>query len=165
MLCVDTRNLSLVTQITFHMQIESAVFLLCRTLINIYKVQPMPAIKKVGISLFFILVEYVCDETQRNPPTRQFFTSCIEILGQVSIFSSIVCLTLTLLPADIKCLEPSEACKITSKLLSHSSLSKLCNVHSISDSSGLHACKIKTVYLRCLLSTERCSLLITCYAN
>lgn len=69
----------------------------------------MPAIKKVGISLFFILVEYVCDETQRNPPTRQFFTSCIEILGQVSIFSSIVCLTLTLLPADIECLEPSEA--------------------------------------------------------
>ncbi|XP_015703684.1 ectopic P granules protein 5 homolog isoform X3 [Coturnix japonica] len=55
------------------------------TLINIYKVQPMPAIKKVGISLFFIMVEYVCDETQRNPPTRQFFTSCIEILGQVFI--------------------------------------------------------------------------------
>ncbi|XP_074877348.1 ectopic P granules protein 5 homolog isoform X2 [Buteo buteo] len=54
-------------------------------LINIYKVQPMPAIKKVGISLFFMLVEYVCDETQRNPPTRQFFTSCIEILGQVFI--------------------------------------------------------------------------------
>uniref|UniRef100_A0A669Q1T4 Ectopic P-granules autophagy protein 5 homolog n=1 Tax=Phasianus colchicus TaxID=9054 RepID=A0A669Q1T4_PHACC len=55
------------------------------TLINIYKVQPMPAIKKVGISLFFVVVEYVCDETQRNPPTRQFFTSCIEILGQVFI--------------------------------------------------------------------------------
>ncbi|KAM7077500.1 LOW QUALITY PROTEIN: ectopic P granules protein 5 homolog [Ciconia maguari] len=54
-------------------------------LINIYKVQPMPAIKKVGISLFFTLVEYVCDETQCSPPTRQFFTSCIEILGQVFI--------------------------------------------------------------------------------
>ncbi|NXK38181.1 EPG5 protein, partial [Piprites chloris] len=54
-------------------------------LINIYKLQPIPAIKKVGISLFFTLVEYVCDETQRNPPTRQFFTSCIEILGQVFI--------------------------------------------------------------------------------
>ncbi|NXN50253.1 EPG5 protein, partial [Rynchops niger] len=54
-------------------------------LINIYKMQPMPAIKEVGISLFFTLVEYVCDETQRNPPTRQFFTSCIEILGQVFI--------------------------------------------------------------------------------
>ncbi|NXY88789.1 EPG5 protein, partial [Alcedo cyanopectus] len=54
-------------------------------LINIYKVQPIPAIKKVGISLFFTFVEYVCDETQRNPPTRQFFTSCIEILGQVFI--------------------------------------------------------------------------------
>ncbi|NXA34681.1 EPG5 protein, partial [Eudromia elegans] len=54
-------------------------------LINIYKVQPLPAIQKVGISLFFTLVEYVCDETQRNPPTRQFFSSCIEILGQVFI--------------------------------------------------------------------------------
>ncbi|KFV98538.1 Ectopic P granules protein 5, partial [Eurypyga helias] len=54
-------------------------------LINIYRVQAMPAIKKVGISLFFTLVEYVCDQTQRSPPTRQFFTSCIEILGQVFI--------------------------------------------------------------------------------
>ncbi|NXW44656.1 EPG5 protein, partial [Nyctiprogne leucopyga] len=59
--------------------------LIIMALINIYKVQPMPAIKKVGISLFFMLVDYVCDETQRNPPTRQFFTSCIEILGQVFI--------------------------------------------------------------------------------
>ncbi|XP_030323198.1 ectopic P granules protein 5 homolog isoform X2 [Calypte anna] len=57
-------------------------------LVNMYKVQPMPAIKQVGTSLFFTLVEYVCDETQRNPPTRLFFTSCIEILGQVFIAGS-----------------------------------------------------------------------------
>ncbi|KYO28856.1 ectopic P granules protein 5 homolog isoform X1 [Alligator mississippiensis] len=54
-------------------------------LINIYKVQPMPGIQKVGISLFFAVVEFVCAETQRHPPTKQFFTSCIEILGQVFI--------------------------------------------------------------------------------
>ncbi|NXU49867.1 EPG5 protein, partial [Turnix velox] len=51
-------------------------------LVNIYKVQPVHAVKKVGISLFFTLVDFVCEETQRNPPTRQFFTSCIEVLGQ-----------------------------------------------------------------------------------
>uniref|UniRef100_A0A8C3K5N0 Ectopic P-granules autophagy protein 5 homolog n=1 Tax=Calidris pygmaea TaxID=425635 RepID=A0A8C3K5N0_9CHAR len=67
------------------LELNLGLFSLDMALINIYKVQPMPAIKKVGISLFFTLVEYVCDETQRNPPTRQFFTSCIEILGQVFI--------------------------------------------------------------------------------
>lgn len=50
---------------------------------NAYKLQPTPGVQKVGISLFFTVVDYVSDETQRHPPTRQFFTSCIEILGQV----------------------------------------------------------------------------------
>ncbi|CAM4569444.1 unnamed protein product [Caretta caretta] len=54
-------------------------------LINIYKVRPTSTIQKVGISLFFAVIDFVCDETQRHPPTRQFFTSCIEILGQVFI--------------------------------------------------------------------------------
>uniref|UniRef100_A0A670YTE5 Ectopic P-granules 5 autophagy tethering factor n=1 Tax=Pseudonaja textilis TaxID=8673 RepID=A0A670YTE5_PSETE len=54
-------------------------------LINIYKLQPTPRIQRIGISLFFAVVEYVCDETQRHPPSRQFFTSCIEVLGQVFI--------------------------------------------------------------------------------
>ncbi|XP_029142175.1 ectopic P granules protein 5 homolog, partial [Protobothrops mucrosquamatus] len=54
-------------------------------LINIYKLQPSPRIQRIGISLFFAIVEYVSDETQRHPPSRQFFTSCIEILGQVFI--------------------------------------------------------------------------------
>ncbi|TFK08050.1 histone H1.0 [Platysternon megacephalum] len=54
-------------------------------LINIYKRQPTSRIQKVGISLFFAVIDFVCDETQRHPPTRQFFTSCIEILGQVFI--------------------------------------------------------------------------------
>ncbi|KAG8131299.1 hypothetical protein E2320_017821, partial [Naja naja] len=51
-------------------------------LVNIYKLQPTPRIQRIGISLFFAVVEYVCDETQRHPPSRQFFTSCIEVLGQ-----------------------------------------------------------------------------------
>ncbi|XP_074851932.1 ectopic P granules protein 5 homolog isoform X3 [Carettochelys insculpta] len=54
-------------------------------LINIYKMQPTSRIQKVGISLFFAVIDFVSDETQRHPPTRQFFTSCIEILGQVFI--------------------------------------------------------------------------------
>ncbi|GAB1301887.1 Ectopic P granules protein 5 homolog [Apodemus speciosus] len=56
-----------------------------RALVNTYKLQPTPGVQKVGISLFFTVVDYVSDETQRHPPTRQFFTSCIEILGQVFI--------------------------------------------------------------------------------
>ncbi|XP_039200472.1 ectopic P granules protein 5 homolog isoform X2 [Crotalus tigris] len=57
-------------------------------LINIYKLQPSPRIQRIGISLFFAIVEYVSDETQRHPPSRQFFTSCIEILGQVFIMGT-----------------------------------------------------------------------------
>lgn len=52
---------------------------------NAYQSQPTPGVQKVGISLFFTVVDYVSDETQRHPPTRQFFTSCIEILGQVRL--------------------------------------------------------------------------------
>ncbi|XP_037364483.1 ectopic P granules protein 5 homolog isoform X1 [Talpa occidentalis] len=58
---------------------------LITALVNAYKLQPTPGVQKVGISLFFTVVDYVSDETQRHPPTRQFFTSCIEILGQVFI--------------------------------------------------------------------------------
>lgn len=56
-----------------------------RALVNTYKLQPTPGVQKVGIGLFFTVVDYVSDETQRHPPTRQFFTSCIEILGQVRL--------------------------------------------------------------------------------
>ncbi|XP_028915803.1 ectopic P granules protein 5 homolog isoform X2 [Ornithorhynchus anatinus] len=67
--------------------VEAAVHAenLITALVNAYKLHPTPGIQEVGISLFFAVVEYVCDETQRHPPTRQFFTSCIEILGQVFI--------------------------------------------------------------------------------
>ncbi|XP_061469566.1 ectopic P granules protein 5 homolog isoform X3 [Rhineura floridana] len=67
--------------------VEAAVHMenFITALINIYKLQSTPGIHRVGISLFFAVVEFVCDETQRHPPARQFFTSCIEILGQVFI--------------------------------------------------------------------------------
>ncbi|XP_069885334.1 ectopic P granules protein 5 homolog isoform X2 [Dipodomys merriami] len=67
--------------------VEAAVHAenLITALVNAYKLQPILGLQKVGISLFFTVVDYVSDETQRHPPTRQFFTSCIEILGQVFI--------------------------------------------------------------------------------
>ncbi|KAM8960937.1 ectopic P granules protein 5 homolog [Pelodytes ibericus] len=67
--------------------IETAVHLenFITALVNAYKVQSPLEIQKIGIGTFFAVVEFVCDETQRHPPSRQFFTSCIEILGQVFI--------------------------------------------------------------------------------
>ncbi|XP_072849080.2 ectopic P granules protein 5 homolog isoform X1 [Pogona vitticeps] len=67
--------------------VEAAVHMenFITALINLYKRQPVPGIQRVGINMFFSVVEFVCEETQRHPPTRQFFTSCIEILGQVFI--------------------------------------------------------------------------------
>ncbi|EDL09441.1 mCG125522, isoform CRA_c [Mus musculus] len=67
--------------------VEAAVHAenLITALVNTYKLQPTPGVQKLGISLFFTVVDHVSDETQRHPPTRQFFTSCIEILGQVFV--------------------------------------------------------------------------------
>ncbi|XP_076853684.1 ectopic P granules protein 5 homolog [Brachyhypopomus gauderio] len=55
------------------------------TLVNAYKLHPSPAFQKAGIAAFYQIVSFVCEDTQRHPPTRQFFTSCVEILGQVFI--------------------------------------------------------------------------------
>ncbi|XP_073485440.1 ectopic P granules protein 5 homolog [Aquarana catesbeiana] len=67
--------------------IETAVHLenFITALVNAYKGHSPVEIQKIGIGTFFAVVEFVCDETQRHPPSRQFFTSCIEILGQVFI--------------------------------------------------------------------------------
>lgn len=43
--------------------------------------------QKVGITAFYQIVSLICEDTQRHPPTRQFFTSCVEILGQVEFFT------------------------------------------------------------------------------
>ncbi|XP_062874034.1 ectopic P granules protein 5 homolog [Trichomycterus rosablanca] len=55
------------------------------SLVNSYKLHSLPAMQKVGIAAFYQIVAFICDDIQRHPPTRQFFTSCVEILGQVFI--------------------------------------------------------------------------------
>uniref|UniRef100_A0A8C6PTP5 Ectopic P-granules autophagy protein 5 homolog (C. elegans) n=1 Tax=Nothobranchius furzeri TaxID=105023 RepID=A0A8C6PTP5_NOTFU len=52
-------------------------------LVNIYKAQKSPAVQQVGVSAFYQVVSFVCEDTLRHPPTRQYLSSCVEILGQV----------------------------------------------------------------------------------
>lgn len=48
-----------------------------------YKAQKSPAAQHVGVTAFYLVVAYVCEDTLRHPPTRQYLSSCVEILGQV----------------------------------------------------------------------------------
>ncbi|XP_074526057.1 ectopic P granules protein 5 homolog isoform X2 [Halichoeres trimaculatus] len=54
-------------------------------LVNLYKTQKSPAVQQVGVSAFYKVVSFVCEDTLRHPPTRQYLSSCVEILGQVFI--------------------------------------------------------------------------------
>ncbi|XP_040898135.1 ectopic P granules protein 5 homolog [Toxotes jaculatrix] len=54
-------------------------------LVNMYKAQKSPAVQHVGVSAFYQVVSFVCEDTLRHPPTRQYLSSCVEILGQVFI--------------------------------------------------------------------------------
>lgn len=54
-------------------------------LVNLYKAQPTPAVQRVGVTAFYLLVSFVCEDTLRHPPTRQYLSSCVEILGQVFV--------------------------------------------------------------------------------
>lgn len=54
-------------------------------LVNLYKAQKSPALQHVGVAAFYQVVSFVCEDTLRHPPTRQYFSSCVEILGQVFI--------------------------------------------------------------------------------
>ncbi|XP_061134077.1 ectopic P granules protein 5 homolog [Syngnathus typhle] len=54
-------------------------------LVNMYKSQKSPSVQQVGVSAFYQVVTYVCEDTLRHPPTRQYLSSCVEILGQVFI--------------------------------------------------------------------------------
>lgn len=51
--------------------------------VNLYKAQKSPAVRHVGVSAFYTVVSFVSEETLRHPPTRQYLSSCVEILGQV----------------------------------------------------------------------------------
>ena len=55
-----------------------------RALVNMYKAQKNPAVQNVGVCAFYQVVSFVCEDTLRHPPTRQYLTSCVEILGQVN---------------------------------------------------------------------------------
>ncbi|XP_046871698.1 ectopic P granules protein 5 homolog [Hypomesus transpacificus] len=54
-------------------------------LVNLYKARPSPAVQSVGVAAFYQVVSFVCEDTLRHPPTRQYLSSCVEILGQVFI--------------------------------------------------------------------------------
>uniref|UniRef100_A0AAQ5ZL67 Ectopic P-granules autophagy protein 5 homolog n=1 Tax=Amphiprion ocellaris TaxID=80972 RepID=A0AAQ5ZL67_AMPOC len=54
-------------------------------LVNMYKAQKSLAVQQVGVSAFYTVVSFVCEDTLRHPPTRQYLSSCVEILGQVFI--------------------------------------------------------------------------------
>ncbi|XP_056130367.1 ectopic P granules protein 5 homolog [Lampris incognitus] len=54
-------------------------------LVNMYKAQKTSAVQSVGVSTFYQVVSFVCEDTLQHPPTRQYLSSCVEILGQVFI--------------------------------------------------------------------------------
>lgn len=59
------------------------MFYMHSALVNMYKAEKSPALQHVGVSAFYLVVFYVCEDTLRHPPTRQYLSSCVEILGQV----------------------------------------------------------------------------------
>lgn len=59
------------------------MFYMHSALVNMYKAEKSPALQHVGVSAFYLVVSYVCEDTLRHPPTRQYLSSCVEILGQV----------------------------------------------------------------------------------
>lgn len=56
-------------------------------MVNLYKAQKSPAVQHVGVSAFYTVVSFVSEDTLRHPPTRQYLSSCVEILGQVRTHS------------------------------------------------------------------------------
>lgn len=60
-----------------------------RALVNMYKAQKSSAVQHVGVSAFYQVVSYVCEDTLRHPPTRQYLSSCVEILGQVRTHAAV----------------------------------------------------------------------------
>uniref|UniRef100_A0A3P9IPL1 Ectopic P-granules autophagy protein 5 homolog (C. elegans) n=1 Tax=Oryzias latipes TaxID=8090 RepID=A0A3P9IPL1_ORYLA len=55
------------------------------SLVNTYKAEKSLALQQVGVTAFYQVVSFVCEDTLRHPPTRQYLSSCVEILGQVFI--------------------------------------------------------------------------------
>lgn len=51
----------------------------------------------MGVELFYFILTLINEESNAYPPTRQFFTQCLERLGQVSDFNYFFCDLLILL--------------------------------------------------------------------
>uniref|UniRef100_A0A672I9K1 Ectopic P-granules autophagy protein 5 homolog (C. elegans) n=1 Tax=Salarias fasciatus TaxID=181472 RepID=A0A672I9K1_SALFA len=60
-------------------------FITSVALVNMHKAEKSLAVQQVGVSAFYQVVSFVCEDTLRHPPTRQYLSSCVEILGQVFI--------------------------------------------------------------------------------
>ena len=63
------------------------IVLICSALIKLVQnstnEKTRSAAVEVAISLFYHLSSLVSEDTRYYPPTRQFFSACIEMLGQV----------------------------------------------------------------------------------
>jgi hypothetical protein len=70
-------------------------------------------IREAGITLFYHMSTHVSDATDHYPPARQFFSACIEILGQVCLRNIIETICWS---EDLKFI-----CGWTSKILAKSS--------------------------------------------
>lgn len=57
----------------------------CNELKRIGDVQLLNSLSEVGVCLFYHMIALYADDVMSYPPLKQLFTSCIEILGNVSI--------------------------------------------------------------------------------
>ena len=69
---------------------KKLIALICSALIKLVQNstsdKTQAAAIEVAISLFYHLSSMVSEDTRYYPPTRQFFSACIEMLGQVCSF-------------------------------------------------------------------------------
>lgn len=49
---------------------------------------PVNMALKCGVSVFYEVLKYINMEARLFPPTCQFFTTCVQVLGQVSALST-----------------------------------------------------------------------------
>lgn len=73
----------MVARLTFFFHSFPSLSLIDSAVVNLYKAQKSPAVQHVGVSAFYTVVSFVSEDTLRHPPTRQYLSSCVEILGQV----------------------------------------------------------------------------------
>lgn len=62
--------------------VENAITALIKLKVATKSVSTKKTTVNVGITLFYHVATFISENTKYYPPTRQFFSSCIEILGQ-----------------------------------------------------------------------------------